>query len=182
MKFSRDSLPDSTGPFATLHFVRASHVREGARFPNGEYLDSRPEGRISDRGSVCWHPEHLRVQLAFVALVGASAHSIATCPTRAPVRAPRGLKEGSIRHRFRHAALAAMADGALFRAAIARRRSHHYGCGRAARPTDRLEWLAVDEPPSRGIRCSPMGIDPDFRINLSDRLLESMMAHSSNSA
>src|SRR5262245_52460129 len=47
MKSSRDSLPDSTGPFATSHFVRASHDREGTRFPNGEYLDSRPERRIS---------------------------------------------------------------------------------------------------------------------------------------
>jgi putative restriction endonuclease len=58
------------------------------------------------------------------------------------------------------------------RAAIARCRSHHHGRGRAVRAADRLKWLALTEIHHAAFDSQLIGIDPDFRIHVSDRLLE----------
>jgi putative restriction endonuclease len=62
---------------------------------------------------VGWHPERLRVQLAFGALVGASAQALA--PDAAERRyALREFKARYIRHRFEMRSLLLMGDGARF--------------------------------------------------------------------
>jgi hypothetical protein len=58
------------------------------------------------------------------------------------------------------------------RAPAPRCRPHHHGCGRAVRAADRLEWLAADQVHHAAFDAQLIGIDPDFRIHVSDRLLE----------
>jgi len=43
---------------------------------------------------------------------------------------------------------------------------------RAAWAAIRLEWLAVNKDPSAAFDADLIGINPDFRIHVSDRLLE----------
>ena len=101
---------------------------------------------------VGWHPERLRVELAFGMIVGASAQ--ATLPASPERR--YALRE--IKARFASGVLSrcperlwgTVRDLPSARAAAARCRSHRHGCGRAARAADRLEWPAVIEDPSCG--------------------------------
>ena len=58
------------------------------------------------------------------------------------------------------------------RAAAAQCRSHRHGRGRAIRTPDDLEWLAADQDSSCGVRRTSDRPDPDYRIHVSDRLLE----------
>src|SRR5215469_11225561 len=100
---------------------------------------------------VGWNPERLRVQLAFGALVGASAQA---APPDAPERryALREVKARLHQASFRDAVLAAdggrcaishLPEPRLLDAAHIR-----CGCGRAAWTADRLERPTVDEAPS----------------------------------
>src|SRR6516162_3983887 len=124
---------------------------------------------------VGWHPERLRVQLAFGALLGASAQAL---PPDAPERryALREVKARLHQTSFRDAVLAA------------------YGgrCAISHIPEPRLldaAHIVVDADEQFGQPIIPnglpltklhhaafdahlIGIDPDYRIHLSDRLLE----------
>ena len=106
-----------------------------------------------------WHPERLRVDLAFGVIVGASAQ--ATLPASPERRyALREIKArlwcSGILSRCRPERLPrSLCDLPSARAATARRRSHHHGCGRAVRTADRLEWPAVNEDPSCRLRRPP---------------------------
>jgi putative restriction endonuclease len=80
---------------------------------------------------VGWHPKRSRVQLAFGAIVGASAQAVLP---EAPERryALREIKTRLHQASFRDAVLAAYGDGVQSpppRAPIARCRSHHHGRG-----------------------------------------------------
>jgi putative restriction endonuclease len=102
-----------------------------------------------------WHPERLRVELAFGAIVGASVQAE---PPDAPERryalrevkgaASSGIVPGCGPERLWRS----LYDLPSARAATARCRPHHHGCGRAIRTADRLEWPAVNRrsitPPS----------------------------------
>jgi hypothetical protein len=84
---------------------------------------------------VGWHPEHLRVQLAFGALVGASAQ--ATLPAsperRYALREIKARLAPSIVQRCRPERLQRpLCDLPFARASVARCRSHHHGCGALA--------------------------------------------------
>ena len=103
-------------------------------------------------------PERLRVELAFGAIVGASAQ--ATLPASPERRyALREIKRGcipSIVSRCRPERLRrSLCDLASARTPAARCRSHHHGCGRAIRTAGDLEWPTVNEDPSCGLRCPP---------------------------
>jgi putative restriction endonuclease len=124
---------------------------------------------------VGWHPERLRVQLAFGAAVGASAEAVLPA---APERryALRGIKARLHQASFRDAVLAA------------------YGgrCAISKLPEPRLldaAHIIVDQHEQLGQPIIPnglpltklhhaafdanlIGIDPDFRIHVSDPLLE----------
>jgi putative restriction endonuclease len=124
---------------------------------------------------VGWHPERLRVQLAFGALVGASAQAV---PPEAPERryALREVKARLHQASFRDAVLAA------------------YGgrCAISHLPEPRLldaAHIVMDADEQLGQPIIPnglpltklhhaafdsnlIGIDPDYRIHVSDRLLE----------
>jgi putative restriction endonuclease len=103
---------------------------------------------------VGWYPEHLRVQLAFGALVGASARAV---PPDAPERryALREVKARLHQASFRDAVLAAYggrcAISHLREVRLLERGPHRHGCGRAVWSADRLQRPTVDEAPSRGI-------------------------------
>jgi hypothetical protein len=58
------------------------------------------------------------------------------------------------------------------RAEAPRCRSHRHGYGRAVRTAGRLEWPAVNEDHHAAFDAHLIGIDPDFRIHVSDRLLD----------
>jgi putative restriction endonuclease len=124
---------------------------------------------------VGWHPEHLRVQLAFGAILGASAAAV---PPAAPERryALREVKARLHQASFRDAVLAA------------------YGgkCAISKLPEPRLldaAHIIVDQHEQLGqpivsnglpltkihhaaFDANLIGIDPEFRIHVSDRLLE----------
>jgi hypothetical protein len=108
---------------------------------------------------VGWHPERLRVQLAFGALVGASAE--ATLPASPERRyALREIKARFLHQAsFRDAVLSllqrSLCDLPSARTPAARCRSHHHGCGRAIRTAHDLERLTVNEAPSCGLRRPP---------------------------
>jgi hypothetical protein len=102
---------------------------------------------------VGWHPERLRVELAFGVIVGASPQS--TLPTsperRYALREIKARLAPSIVQRCCPERLPrSLGDLPSARAAIARCCSHHHGCGRAIRTADRLEWPTVNEDPSCG--------------------------------
>ena len=109
-----------------------------------------------------WHPERLRGDLAFGVIVGASAQ--AALPASPERRyALREIKARLFFSRCRPERLQrSLYDLPSARAATARRRSHHHGCGRAIRTADRLEWPAVNEDPPCGLRCSPDRDPPRF--------------------
>ena len=124
---------------------------------------------------VGWHPERLRVQLAFGAIVGASAD--ATPPT-APERryALREVKARLHQASFRDAVLAAY-DGRCAISKLPEQRlldaAHivvdaHEQLGQPivsnGLPLTKLHHAAFD--------ANLIGIDPDFRIHVADRLLE----------
>jgi hypothetical protein len=97
---------------------------------------------------VGWHPERVRVQLAFGATVGASAQAV---PPDAPERryALREVKARLHQASFRivpgrraRGLWRPMRDLSSTRTSAARCRSHRHGRGRAVRATDRLEWPA----------------------------------------
>jgi hypothetical protein len=105
---------------------------------------------------VGWHPEHLRVQLAFGVIVGASAQ--ATLPAsperRYALREIKARFASGIVSRCRPERLRrSLCDLASARAATARCRPYRHGCRRAARAADRIERVAVDENPPCGLRC-----------------------------
>jgi putative restriction endonuclease len=124
---------------------------------------------------VGWHPERLRVQLAFGALVGASAQAV---PPGAPERryAPREVKARLHQASFRDAVLAA----------------YRGRCAISHLPEPRLldaAHIVIDADEQLGqpivsngfaltklhhaaFDAQLIGIDPDFRIHVSDRLLE----------
>jgi len=124
---------------------------------------------------VGWHPERLRVQLAFGAIVGASAQAL---PPDAPERryALREVKARLHQTSFRDAVLAA----------------YRGRCAISHIPEPRLldaAHIVVDADEQFGQPIIPnglpltklhhaafdahlIGIDPDYRIHLSDRLLE----------
>jgi putative restriction endonuclease len=124
---------------------------------------------------VGWHPERLRVQLAFGAIIGASAE--ATVPT-APERryALREVKARLHQASFRDAVLAAY-DGRCAISKLPEPRlldaAHiivdlHEQLGQPiipnGLPLTKLHHAAFD--------ANLIGIDPDFRIHVADRLLE----------
>jgi putative restriction endonuclease len=118
-----------------------------------------------------WHPERLRVDLAFGAIVGASAQ--ATLPAsperRYALREIKARFAPSIVSRCRPERLKrSLCDLPSARAAAARCRSHHHRCGRAIRTAGDLEWPAADQ----NFDAHLIGVDPDYRIHVSDRLLE----------
>jgi putative restriction endonuclease len=124
---------------------------------------------------VGWHPENLRVQLAFGALVGASAQAL---PPDAPERryALREMKARLYQTSFRDAVLAAYGgrcaisrtpESRLLDAAhIIMDADEQFGQPIISNglPLTKLHHAAFD--------AQLIGIDPDFRIHVSDRLLE----------
>jgi putative restriction endonuclease len=124
---------------------------------------------------VGWHPESLRVQLAFGAIVGASAH--AASPT-APERryALREIKQRLHQASFRDAVLAAyggrcaishLPEPRLLDAAhIVMDADEQLGQPIVSNglPLTKIHHAAFD--------AHLIGIDPDFRVHVSDRLLE----------
>ena len=124
---------------------------------------------------VGWHPEHLRVQLAFGALVGASAQAV---PPDAPERryALREVKARLHQASFRDAVLAAyggrcaishLPEPRLLDAAhIVMDADEQLGQPIVSNglPLTKIHHAAFD--------AHLIGVDPDFRIHVSDRLLE----------
>jgi len=124
---------------------------------------------------VGWHPERLRVQLAFGAIVGASAQA---APPDAPERryALREVKARLHQASFRDAVLAAyggrcaishLPEPRLLDAAhIIMDADEQLGQPIVSNglPLTKLHHAAFD--------ARLIGIDPDFRIHVSDRLLE----------
>jgi putative restriction endonuclease len=124
---------------------------------------------------VGWHPERLRVQLAFGAIVGASADAV---PPAAPERryALREVKARLHQASFRDAVLAA----------------YGHRCAISHLPEPRLldaAHIAIDADEQLGqpivsnglpltkihhaaFDANLIGVDPDFRVHVSDRLLE----------
>jgi putative restriction endonuclease len=125
---------------------------------------------------VGWHPEHLRVQLAFGALVGASAQ--ATLPASPERRYALREIETSLQHQatFRDAVLAAygrrcaishLPETRLLDAAhIVMDADEQLGQPIVSNglPLTKLHHAAFD--------AHLISIDPDYRIHVSDRLLE----------
>jgi hypothetical protein len=110
---------------------------------------------------VGWHPERLRVELAFGVIVGASAQ--ATLPASPERRYALREIKASVLSRCRPERLRrSLCDLPFARAATARCRSHRHGCGRAARAADRLEWPAANQDPPCGLRCPPDRRRPGF--------------------
>ena len=124
---------------------------------------------------VGWHPERLRVQLAFGAIVGASVEAT---PPSAPERryALREIKARLHQASFRDAVLAAY-DGRCAISKLPETRlldaAHividaHEQLGQPiisnGLPLTKLHHAAFD--------ANLIGIDPDFRIHVADRLLE----------
>jgi putative restriction endonuclease len=95
-----------------------------------------------------WHPERLRIDLAFGVIVGATAQ--ATLPASPERR--YALRE--IKARVCHLPSA--------RTPAARCCSHNHGCGRAIRTASNLERLTVNEAPSCGLRRPPDRDRPEF--------------------
>jgi putative restriction endonuclease len=124
---------------------------------------------------VGWHPERLRVQLAFGALVGASAHA---APPDAPERryALREVKARLHQASFRDAVLTAyrgrcaishLPEPRLLDAAhIVMDADEQLGQPIISNglPLTKIHHAAFD--------ANLIGIDPDVRIHVSDRLLE----------
>ena len=124
---------------------------------------------------VGWHPERLRVQLAFGAIVGASAEAV---PPAAPERryALREVKARLHQASFRDAVLAAY-DGRCAISKLPEPRlldaahiivDQHERLGQPVvsngLPLTKLHHAAFD--------ANLIGIDPDFRVHVADRLLE----------
>src|SRR5271166_4258402 len=114
---------------------------------------------------VGWHPERLRVELAFGVIVGASAQ--ATLPAsperRYALREVKArLASGIVSRCCPERLQRSLCDLSSTRAAAARRRSHHHGCGRAIRTAGDLERPTVNEAPPCGLRCSPDRDRPGF--------------------
>ncbi len=122
-----------------------------------------------------WHPEHLRVQLAFGALVGASAQ--ATLPASPERRyALREIKARFAQASFRDAVLSAyegrcaishLPESRLLDAAhIVTDADEQLGQPIVSNglPLTKIHHAAFD--------AHLIGIDPDYRIHVSDRLLE----------
>ena len=74
-----------------------------------------------------------------------------TAPRHRKGHGYRGLHQGAVRIRHRSSRperlREPLCDLPSTRAATAGCRSHHHGCGRAARTADRLEWYAADFVP-----------------------------------
>ena len=107
---------------------------------------------------VGWHPERLQVQLAFGALVGASAQ--AAPPDAAPNADMRFVRSrrGCIRHRSGTRFSPLMGGAARFPIYPSRDCSMpptSSWIARAVRSAGRLEWSTVDEAPPRGLRRPP---------------------------
>src|SRR5215470_5026089 len=124
---------------------------------------------------VGWHPERLRVELAFGALVGASAQAL---PPDLPERryALREIKARLHQASFRDAVLAAYGERCaishlpeprlLDAAHIVMDAEKQFGQPIVTNglPLTKIHHAAFD--------AHLIGIDPDFRIHVSDRLLE----------
>jgi hypothetical protein len=87
-------------------------------------------------------------------------------------RLRRGSASGIIQRCGARGLRRSLCDLASARNPAARCRSHHYGCGRAIRTADRLNGLPLTKIHHAAFDAHLIGIDPDFCVDVSERLLE----------